>query len=564
MSLFFMGAGATLEEPAEREYLPRGVFRRQKAGTWPLVQSLRDVQRRLDRAFGSPPHRVEAVFPVRRNPRQAVEASSRCYDRPVSAEAQPIPSRLPRTFLRQVPTIRRALLLGFAAVFLLWLFSAYDLARRVAEGDAQAATLMTRFTGAEEVLSTVGAEVILSSVYLRDAVLDTRPDAAEFYAERLRTTRASVERALQRYLPNVDSDVEREHWTRLQAELQTYWSSVSPALDIPTAASAADAYAFVRREVIPKRETVIGIANDIRTLNQDALQEQQRSLAQIHRVVRERIWWTSGVAVALGLLIAGFAGRHAAWLEARIQQQHHQEQRHKQDLQRLSAELVHAQEDERRRIARDLHDEIGQALLTVRLDLGVIERSGQLSGGLGRAVAEARSTTDNAIHAVRDLSQLLHPPVLDDFGLALTLDAYVRRFSERSGVRTELVLDRMDERLSPELEICAYRVIQEALTNVAKHAEASSCCVYLQRLPHSLLVTVEDDGRGISSLVSEGTKSEHGVGLIGVRERVAGMGGSVRLETRAGKGTRLTIELPVTAGRTPARETGPDRTQVVA
>jgi signal transduction histidine kinase len=203
-------------------------------------------------------------------------------------------------------------------------------------------------------------------------------------------------------------------------------------------------------------------------------------------------------------------------------------------------------------------------LLTVRLDLGIIERSGQLSGGLGSAVAEARSTTDNAIHAVRDLSQLLHPPVLDDFGLVLTLDAYVRRFSERSGVRTDLVLDRMDERLSPELEICAYRVIQEALTNVAKHAEASSCRVYLQRLPHSVLVTVEDDGRGMISPVSEGTKREQGVGLIGVRERVAGMGGSVRLETRAGKGTRLTIELPVRAGTAVVRETRPDRTQVVA
>ena len=177
--------------------------------------------------------------------------------------------------MRRVSTIRRALLLGFAAVFGLWLFSAYDLARRVTEGDAQAAALMARFTEAEEVLSTVRAEVIMSSVYLRDAVLDTRPDAEPFYAQRVQATRANVDRALQRYLPNVDSDVEREHWMRLHAELQAYWSSVSPALDGPAAATAADAYAFVRSEVIPKRETVIQISNDIRILNQDALQEQQ-------------------------------------------------------------------------------------------------------------------------------------------------------------------------------------------------------------------------------------------------------------------------------------------------
>ncbi len=176
----------------------------------------------------------------------------------------------------------------------------------------------------------------------------------------------------------------------------------------------------------------------------------------------------------------------------------------------------------------------------------VLERNGQLSGASAAALAEARSSTDLAIHTVRDLSQLLHPPMLDDFGLAVTLQAYVRAFSERTGVRTELVLDRMNARVPSDVEVCAYRIVQEALTNVAKHARASACRVYLHRLPYSLLVTVEDDGRGMAVAVEGRTETRGGVGLVSVRERVLRAGGTVNMES-AGRGTRLTVELPVPA-----------------
>jgi signal transduction histidine kinase len=352
----------------------------------------------------------------------------------------------------------------------------------------------------------------------------------------------------------VDSDLEREHWTRLQTELQEYWMGMSPVLSGELSAAPAEVHAFLRRDVIPKRELIVRISDDIRALNQDALREQQADVAQLHQALRQRIWWTSGTAVTLGVAIALFAARYAGRLEARIRQQHQQERQHTRDLQRLSAELVHAQEDERRTIGRDLHDEIGQALLTIKLDLGAIDRSGLVSGPAAHALSEARSTTDHAIQSVRDLSQLLHPAMLDDFGLTVTLDAYVQSFSTRTGVRSELVAERMNERLASELEICVYRVVQEALTNVAKHARATSCRVYLQRLPYSLLVTVEDDGKGIESPPMEGAQRP-GVGLVGVRERVSRLNGTVRLETRADKGTRLTIELPVARGTTTTQGT---------
>lgn len=474
-----------------------------------------------------------------------------------SAEPPTEPPRFVRFFSvgRHDSTLRPVLLFGFAVIFALWLVSAYDLVQRVGEAERQSTAITVRFIEGEELLFTVRARVFLSSVYVRDAILDARPDAASFYRGELRTARAEVEQALERYLPDVDSSIEREHWTRLQDALIAYWNSVFPMLNGQVPGNPDQARALLRRQVIPQRELIVRISDDLRTLNQDAFQEQQAEVAELHHALRQRIWWTSGIAVALGLAIAFFAARYAGRLESRIRQQHLQERQHKRDLQRLSAELVHAQEDERRKIGRDLHDEIGQALMTIKLDQGAIERSGQVSGAAAHALAEARSTTDHAIQSVRDLSQLLHPPMLDDFGLAVTLDAYVRSFSKRTGVQTELVVDRMDARIASALEICVYRVVQEALTNVAKHAHATSCRVYLQRLPYSLLVTVEDDGTGMNPEQLDGTESRRGVGLVGVRERVSRLGGTVRLDTCADKGTRLTIELPVTSGEASTPET---------
>jgi signal transduction histidine kinase len=464
------------------------------------------------------------------------------------------------TFLVSRPggsTIRTVVVCGFVIIFGLWFVSTYALVQRVSEAERESSAITARFTAGEELLFSMRAQVLLSSVYVRDAALDPRPDGSSFYREQLRAARADVEQASERYLPQVDSAIEREHWARFQTELQDYWTSLAPVLAGEVIGTPTDAYAFLRREVVPRRDLIVRISDDLRVLNQDALEQQQADVARLHQALRQRLWWTSGVAVIFALAIALFAARHAGRLEGRIREQHLQERQHKRELQRLSAELVHAQENERRTIGRDLHDEIGQALLTIKLDLGAIERSGQVSGAAAHALAEARSTTDHAVQSVRDLSQLLHPAMLDQFGLAVTLEAYVRSFSARTGIRTDLVQDRMEGRLASELEIAVYRVVQEALTNVSKHAQATSCRIYLHRLPYSLLVTVEDDGAGFDRGRLNGTNERPGVGLLGVRERVSQLGGTFRLDTHVGKGTRLTIELPTAGGDTVRRDMAP-------
>ena len=441
-------------------------------------------------------------------------------------------------------TIRRMLFAGFGLIFALWLASGADIVRRLHEVERRAAEVSTAYRRAEQSLTTVRAQVLLGSVYLRDALLDLDRSPTDDYAGQLQQSRGEIERALGRYVPVVQSATERETFRQLRAEVDDYWNGLlEPVLTWDATRKAVEARTLLRQRVIPKRELIARISDRIQSLNRDAFDVQQAEVATIYRTVRRRVWETSGLTLVLGLAVAALVTRYASRLEDRIRQQLVKDVQHARDLRRLSARLVQAQEQERRAIARELHDEVGQALTAIKVELAVAERNAGLSDKGEDALREVRSITDRTLQQVRDLSQLLHPALLDDLGLPAALEWYLKGFSRRTGIRTDLLQDRMDTRLPSEVETCIYRVVQEALTNVARHSGAQSCRVYLQRLPHTILLTVEDDGRGITP-PSAGSEPRPGLGLLGIRERATDLAGTFNIESQAGKGTRLTIELP--------------------
>ena len=232
---------------------------------------------------------------------------------------------------------------------------------------------------------------------------------------------------------------------------------------------------------------------------------------------------------------------YRARLETHVQRQIQRDAEHTRDLQRLSARLVQAQEDERRSIARELHDEIGQSLTAAKMELTLAKRAYPVAGG---PLDELESITDRTIQTVRDLSLLLHPSLLDDLGLAPALDWQASTFSKRTGIRVEVVLKGMEERLSAEIETSVYRIVQEALNNVAKHSGATECAVDIERSGGELTVTVHDNGRGFDRTRWEGQPGRRGLGLIGIQERVAGFGGRFEIDGNAQTGTRLKVVLP--------------------
>ena len=221
------------------------------------------------------------------------------------------------------------------------------------------------------------------------------------------------------------------------------------------------------------------------------------------------------------------------------------------ELRRLSVRLLSMQDEERRRIARDLHDGLGQELAVAKMVLG--KSLGPNSTPAETQVAnEASEIIDRAIQQVRSMSHLLHPPLLDEVGLLSALSWYMEGLTKRSGIETSLEVQPDFPRLAPELETAIFRIVQEALTNVFKHSEARKVWINLSRRDSQMIVSVRDDGKGIKKRTADLQPDSIGIGLGGMRQRAKEFGGELRLcNTQPG----TLVELVIPAGRSVSEET---------
>jgi two-component system sensor histidine kinase UhpB len=210
---------------------------------------------------------------------------------------------------------------------------------------------------------------------------------------------------------------------------------------------------------------------------------------------------------------------------------------------RLSKMLINFQEEERKRIARELHDQIGQVLTAIKLTLGLmIQDHPDFDSSLQEEIQESMTLVDSAMDDVRRISSSLRPAILDDFGLIPCIEHEIDFLVKKSNIKIDLVLKKLTERIPPQKEIALYRVVQEALTNIAKHSKATKAKVSLSKRGNKLSLRIQDNGKGfdVGSLRSTG-----GLGVLGMRERVAAVGGDFRLRSRPGGGVILEVELPI-------------------
>ena len=216
----------------------------------------------------------------------------------------------------------------------------------------------------------------------------------------------------------------------------------------------------------------------------------------------------------------------------------------RQQLQALSTRLIEAQEDERREIARELHDEIGQALSLVKIKL---QQAGQLHGHDTEALLEdCIGIADDTLKQVRDMSLDLRPPLLDDLGLAAALEWTLQRREQAAGWQTAIVADPLPGRLAPEIETACFRIAQEALTNVARHAQAKVVEVRLGIVGDELELVVHDDGRGFDpEEVRLRPARRASLGLVSMKERAALVGGWLEISTSNRDGTAVRAAFPL-------------------
>jgi signal transduction histidine kinase len=216
-----------------------------------------------------------------------------------------------------------------------------------------------------------------------------------------------------------------------------------------------------------------------------------------------------------------------------------------QELRRLSHSLMTAQDEERRRISRELHDGLGQDLTAVKMILGGLVQPNQLKDSTeNKTIAEVLSMMDSAIEQVRTMSHLLHPPLLDEMGLLSALRWYTEGFAKRSGVETVLDVPKNFPRLEPEIEMAIFKIVQESLTNVFRHAEAKRAVVQLEERDGNALISIEDNGKGVGSGAEELHPNSYGIGVIGIKQRAAEYDGQVTLRN-TGSGTRVEVKIPL-------------------
>ena len=439
-------------------------------------------------------------------------------------------------------TIQAALLLGFGLVVGLWVYTGYEFTTRMAGVEDESAQITSRYLEAQERLTRVRSQVLVAAVLVRDALLEPAPSLTPRFERQLDETYGAIDAALRDYVPVLGTVDEQQQVQRLQDELDEFRQITRKVLSARKGGTATDVRELLNRNLVPRREAAVRVSEEVQALNRAAFVQHQTDIGRVHRAAERRTWQQVGLALiaslAIGFLISLYSGR----LESHLQTQLRANEQSARDLQDLSARLMTAQEEERRNVARELHDEVGQALTAVQVELSVAERRLHGTPQAG-ALAEAQAITQGALHTVRDMSQLLHPAALDDLGLAAAVEWQARLFEARHGIRVELQQDRLLHRLPREVEVAAYRIVQEALTNVAKHSGATTCWLRMERRDLDLAITIADDGAGFDP--SDTRFNRRGLGLVGMRERAALLAGVVSFDSQRGTGTRVTARLPL-------------------
>lgn len=378
----------------------------------------------------------------------------------------------------------------------------------------------------EESLRRLRSDVNLSGIFVRDYLLDMARERAPEYRQQIAEFRRTNLATLAELKTLIQHD---DQIDSLEAKLDDYWQAFEPLFDWTTSEKLQRSAAFLRREVVPRREAALGIAREIEELNNANLSAQQQEVARRQATVRQELRRGLWQTVLLGLAVSIVVVWRLRVLEQRSDQAEHQ-------MRELSQRLVNAQEEERKNLSRELHDHVAQVLTGLRMELGRIER---LSPTVAPAVSECKGLVDEMFLTVRSLALGLRPSMLDDLGLQAALEWHVRDFTSRYAMQVDLTMAGDFDRLPESHRTCVYRVVQETLTNCVRHADARRIAVDVVAGERELQLSVSDDGVGLNP-----AHRGRGLGLIGIEERVKELHGSVTMSS-TGRGTTVAVQLPI-------------------
>jgi signal transduction histidine kinase len=393
------------------------------------------------------------------------------------------------------------------------------------------------FLGRLTQLDQIRSQIYLSGTYVRDFLLSPDASGAAAQGARLATLERESYAALESYSHSVDAG-ERPPFQELRTEIESYWLVLDGMMAWSPAERASRRDTFFYDELVPRRNAMLQIADRIAVANERGLGRSEEQMAAASDGLRRSVLLTFGITLAGGVVLAILTIGYTLRLERELERRLDENSRARADLQELSAKLLRAQENERRTLARELHDEVGQSLSAILMEAENAACAEDFPEAREH-LASVRTLAEKTVNEVRDLALLLRPSMLDDFGLVPALNWHARETTKRSGLNVVLSADEEADDLPDEHKTCIYRLVQEAINNSARHAHARTVEVNLKRENDRVRCSVRDDGAGFDP------RFVRGLGLLGMEERVRRLGGHLAVDSQLGRGTLIAAELPV-------------------
>jgi signal transduction histidine kinase len=326
---------------------------------------------------------------------------------------------------------------------------------------------------------------------------------------------------------------------RLGGLLDQHWQRLSHALTVmaeekPTAAS------FYSDEVLPLRTSFVEITTQLEGIDTRQAASTEAQIEAQFEQLGARLTSALGLGLIAVLVLAAGCSLYVLRIERQNARRYREVLRARTALEQLSARLVDAQESERRTISRELHDQVGQTLNAVLVEAANLAKRIPPDDAVSlHYLDNIRTFADSSVNSIRDIALLLRPSMLDDLGLIPALEWQAREVSRRSGIKVTVKAGDLPDVLSDEMRTCIYRVVQEALHNVARHSGAKCAVVTVRQEEGFLVLSVEDDGSGFD------VSKMRGLGMLGMEERVRQLGGQLEIRSSPGKGSVLTARLPM-------------------
>lgn len=438
------------------------------------------------------------------------------------------------------PRLVFSLVAGFGALIVLTAILGVSQMRRAAEIQRDLIAAQENYSATEALLSESRVDLYRIGMDLRDYLLNRNIANAAEMRQELIDTQAEVRRRLE-MLSSRMSESEQQPLQVLRKEIDDYFDWMMTPLSWSPEEKVALSGNYMRSALFPRRKAITELSDQLTAINTANLQRARDRLEESQNSFQSWLRRLTMFVLVMSLLVAALTITWIMRLEKKAEIGHRRAEEAEHELRRLSQQLVRAQEAERRSLSRELHDEIGQQLTALRVEISNLGRVPSDDREQFRSrLKETKALAEQIMRTIRDLAMGLRPSMLDDLGLAPAIEWQARQFSRRTSVAAHVDISGSLEHLSDIERTTLFRIVQEALTNITKHARATEVRITLSATDDGVRLCVTDNGRGMDASAARG----HGLGLVGIEERARELHAEFHIDSAPGLGTTVDILIP--------------------